>query len=54
MSRGILQSALNNKTLELEYSELSAHWECEATYTSAILGPNLSTSVEFADLLSVM
>ncbi len=54
MSRGILQSALTNKSLELEYREPSQHWESEATFTSAISRPDLSTSEEFADLLSAM
>jgi hypothetical protein len=56
VNRGILQTALTNKTLrlELEYREPSARWEGELIFANEKPGSHPSTSEEFADLLSAM
>lgn len=56
MSQGILQTALNNKTLglELEYRELSTIREGESAFTSEWPRLHPSTSPEFAELLSAV
>ena len=56
MNRGILQTALINKTLhlELEYGKPSAQWEGEASFANILLSSYPSASEEFANWLSAI
>ena len=56
MSKGILQTELNNKTLglELEYREPSPQREGESNFISEWPRFHGSTSEEFAELLSAV
>jgi hypothetical protein len=56
VSRGILQTALTNKTLglELEYREPSTQREGESTFANGMPHSHRSISKEFAELLSAI
>jgi hypothetical protein len=56
VNRGILQTALTNKTLrlEFEYREPSTQRENESTFANGMPRSHRSTSEDFAELLSAI